>query len=301
MQMWTPVFACPSCRATVARVDHAWVCASCDIRFEQRGGVHCFLTAGRLAAAAGFISHYRGVRRADGHAATAVARFARLPEVSADDPNAGEWRIRQQSFQTFLARVWGNGATPLRVLDAGAGNGWLSHRLAALGARPVAVDLDDDDQDGLRVAERAAASMALVQADFDALPFLPGQFDAVVLNASLHYAPDPDQTLLEANRMVAPGGALVVMDSPMFVHESDGAAMNAQQAAARAAFTAGAAAVRPGVGFLTFDRLRDAASRLNRRSQFVPSQGPLGWRLRRAWSRRRLGRAPAAFGVWVAR
>ena len=54
------------------------------------------------------------------------------------------------------------------------------------------------------------------------------------------------------------------------------------------------------IGYLTFDGLDRAAERLGRRTCFVPSRGPLAWRARRTLARLRLGRAPAAFGVWVA-
>ena len=49
--------------------------------------------------------------------------------------------------------------------------------------------------------------------------------DLVVFNGSLHYAPYIAATLARAHRMLAPGGALVVMDSPMFRRDRDGAAM----------------------------------------------------------------------------
>jgi hypothetical protein len=59
--------------------------------------------------------------------------------------------------------------------------------------------------------------------------------------------------------------------------------------------------VQPGEGYLTFARLALTAEKLALRAQFVPSRGPLGWRLRRSVARVRLRRAPAAFGLWVAR
>jgi hypothetical protein len=57
----------------------------------------------------------------------------------------------------------------------------------------------------------------------------------------------------------------------------------------------------PGTGYLTFARLAAVAARLQLLPEFVPSRGPLRWRLRRHLSRVKLGRAPAAFGLWVAR
>ena len=59
--------------------------------------------------------------------------------------------------------------------------------------------------------------------------------------------------------------------------------------------------VRPGAGYLTFELLGAIADRLELRQEFVPSRGPLCWRMRRHLARVKLGRAPAAFGLWVAR
>ena len=40
----------------------------------------------------------------------------------------------------------------LRILDLGAGNGWMSYRLALQGHLPIAVDLLTNDRDGLGAA-----------------------------------------------------------------------------------------------------------------------------------------------------
>ncbi len=140
-----------------------------------------------------------------------------------------------------------------------------------------------------------------VQADFDALPFVPKQFDLVVFNGSLHYAPDAAATLARARRMLASGGALVVMDSPMFRRDRDGAAMVDDRDRRFRRELAISGVVRPGVGYLTFARLGEIAESLDLHPQFVPTRGPLPWRLRRHLARVRLRRAPAAFGLWMAR
>jgi ubiquinone/menaquinone biosynthesis C-methylase UbiE len=225
-----------------------------------------------------------------------------LPMVTRDDPRAAQWRIRRESYahlqERALPAVWQG---PIRILDVGAGNGWLSHRLAAYGHHTVAVDLLDDQVDGLGACRHYPVAFAAVQADFDALPFQPSQFDVVVLNGSLHYAPDPGRTLNEAKRMLATEGSLVVMDSPMFKNERDGRVMVETQVRRLAAEHGFEHVVQPGVGFLTYEGLGRAASALGLSACFVPSKGPFGWRWRRRVARLRLRRAPAAFGVWVAR
>jgi SAM-dependent methyltransferase len=189
---------------------------------------------------------------------------------------------------------------PIRVLDAGAGSGWLAHRLASFGHLVAAVDRLDDEMDGLGAVQHYPSPFAAVQADFDALPFPDREFDLVVLNGSLHYAVDPARTLAEARRVLANGGSLVVMDSPMFADARDGRAMVESQLRAFAVDYGIVDAEQPGVGFLTFELLDRIGATLGLRGRFIRSRGPMLWRLRRQLGRVRLRRAPAAFGVWVA-
>lgn len=297
--MWLPRFTCPECREAVGATDAGgFACARCALLFPAVDGVFRFLTPGRAAAAEAFVDQYRRVRARDGHRERSAEFYRALPMVRRDDPNAAEWRIRRESYAELQQRVLPLVCeSPTRVLDIGAGSGWLSHRLASFGHRVVAVDYLDDEDDGLGVCRLYPVAVTPVQADFDALPFEPMQFDLVVLNASLHYSPDPAATLAEAKRMLAAGGRLVVMDSPMFAADDAGRAMVAAQ---RETWADAGAAVQPGAGYLTYDALDCAAARLGLHAQFYPSRGPLAWRLQREIGRLRMKRAPAAFGVWVA-
>jgi SAM-dependent methyltransferase len=300
--VWLPRFACPDCAADVNfDGDDAVVCGGCGGRFARRGGVWRFLTQTRSERLAPFIRQYREVREQEGYRATAADFYRRLPTVPADHPHAGDWQVRRETYHHLLGHVLAAGPLPLHVLDLGAGSGWLSHRLSALGHRAVAVDALDDEVDGLGAAHFYEIDFAVVQADFDALPFAPAQFDLVVFNGSLHYAADMAGTLERAHRMLAPGGALVVMDSPMFGADGDGSQMVSDTLRRFTAVCGITGAMQQGIGYLTFATLAAIAERLNLRPQFVPSRGPLTWRLRRKFARFRLRRAPAAFGLWVAR
>jgi SAM-dependent methyltransferase len=295
MRVWLPRFACPECRAPVP----ALACSGCGARFGRRGGVFRFLSSERAEAAEPFQRQYRAVRARDGYRPDAPEYYRMLPYVAHDDPRAGQWRIRRESY-VHLQR-YALPACPVQALDLGAGSGWLSHRLTAFGHRMVAVDRLDDEADGLGACRHYPVSFVVVQADFDALPFEPSQFDLVVFDGSLHYSPDPAATLAEAMRMLAAGGAIVVMDSPMFARARDGHAMVADELRRIEAAHGFSSVLRPGLGFLTFTALERAASSRGLRSRFFQSRGPIGWRVRRQMARFRLRRAPAAFGVWVAR
>lgn len=300
---WLPRLACPDCRVEVERPAQGApsVCRVCGTPFEERDSVYRFLSKNRAHAAEPFEHQYRVVRARDGFRHDRPDYYRMLPIVTSDDRNAGVWRIRRESFVHLLDRARRRSAgRALRILDLGAGNGWLSHRLAEAGHHPVALDRLDDPADGLGACRHYTIRFPAVQADFDALPFMPSQFDIVVFDGSLHYSPDPAATLAQARRMLEPGGSIVVMDSPMFARINDGEAMLDDERRRMSAEYGVVDPVRPGAGFLTFAALDRATEALGLRGLFVPSRGPVLWRLKRRLARLRLGRAPAAFGMWVA-
>ena len=301
-EVWVPEFACPECGEPV-RPDgpRGFVCRACVFRFEQSNGIYRFLRPHHAEAVAPFLHQYRLVRGREGYGSSSPEYYRGLPVVPPTHPRADEWRVRRESYARLrYSALRPIMRSPLRILDLGAGCGWLSHRLTCLGHDVVAVDQLDDEMDGLGACRHYDVRFPVVQADFSALPFAPAQFDLVVFNGSLHYSPDPATTLLRATRMLTPGGVLAVMDSPMFARERDGQAMLDRTARQMELEYGLSSVLRPGVGFLTFAGLAQAATLLGVSSRFYRSRGPFTWRLRRQLGRLRLCRAPAAFGVWVA-
>lgn len=248
-----------------------------------------------------FLAQYRAVRDRDGYRVGSPGYYRALPATLPTDPHHLIWNVRQQSFERFRAMVRARfrHAQPT-LLDLGAGNGWLSYRMTAEGCRSVAVDIFDDDLDGLRAAEHFDVAFPRVQADFDALPFAPRQFDVIVFNGSLHYAPDVRATLTRVAPLLAPGGVIAVIDSPMFECQVAGTAMRERT---RVRFQREYGLVEPllpGEGFLLFDALRDTAGALGFDTHFFESRGGTRWSLGRWAGRLRHRVRPPRFGVWWA-
>jgi SAM-dependent methyltransferase len=300
---WMPEFVCPECGSTLVTPATAgpstgpWICRSCEAEVACRGGILRFLSDTRLAQVEPLIAQYRRVREQDGYRQRAAAYYRELPRVARSDPQQAVWRIRQQSFRHLCSRVLARlGRRPLRVLDLGAGNGWLSHRLTLLGNDCVALDWLDDFDDGLGAARHYPTTFTRLQADFDRLPLVGGQFDAVIFNASLHYAANPTATLRNAANALVDDGALVVMDSPVFVSDADGQRMLAER---QRGFTERIG--KPfewGAGYLTVDGLARTATEAGLMLQTIPSRGGPGWAFKRWLAGRKLRRQPASFGVW---
>ena len=90
------------------------------------------------------------------------------------------------------------------ILDLGCGDGQLTQRLAATGARVVGVDASPE-----MVAAARERGVAADVGDAEALPYARNTFDAVFSNAALHWVRDQDAMMAEVRRVLKPGGRFV--------------------------------------------------------------------------------------------
>ena len=106
-----------------------------------------------------------------------------------------------------------------RVLDAGAGSGTFTNRLAAEGFDVTSTDVTDEALEVLR----ARVSGPVVRADATSLPFSGESFDAVVLAEVLEHVEDDAGALAEAARVLRPQGVLAVSvpRNPAWFSQSD--------------------------------------------------------------------------------
>ena len=252
-----------------------------------------------------FRREYAAHRASEGRALDASALFE-LPYLHAG-PLARQWEVRARSFDAFVSNVLQplseRRARSLDVADLGAGNGWLSWRLAAQGHAAVAVDVRDDDVDGLGAArpfvDRAPDRVTRCVASFDHVPLGNGSCDLVVFNASLHYSTHLPTTLREACRVLRAGGRLVVIDSPFYEREADGEAMREEKRRnANASFGSRAAALMAlsFVEYLTRDRLEAASTDVRWVRHRV--RYPMWYEMRPVIARLNGRRAPSRFDVW---
>jgi SAM-dependent methyltransferase len=158
-----------------------------------------------------FVEDYRRLRLAEG-LASSDPRFARsLPFRDVTGRNAGMWRVRAVHY-ALLRGCLALLPRSERVLDLGAGNGWLARRLSG-SHRVTALDVDASDT-GLGGLDDARVRR--VRGDLEALPLAGGTFDVVIAAAALHYATDLPRAVTEIARVLRPGGAFLLADSPFY-------------------------------------------------------------------------------------
>jgi SAM-dependent methyltransferase len=252
-----------------------------------------------------FRDAYSAQRAAEGRGAVDPRSLPYVP----DGPFATAWRVRSRTWAQFLAvTVAGRSAEvgrPLRVLDIGAGSGWLCHRLALMGHDAMAVDLRDDGVDGLgAIAVRAGdVPFQRVAASFQDLPLRPRTFDIAVFNASIPYPTSLERALAQAAAVVVSGGRIAILDSPFYNLDVAGAAMVAEkhaQALDRFGERAHDLLSLPFIEYLTAARLDAASAESGIEWVRHRVRYPLRYELRPLIAALTGRRAPSRFDLWEA-
>jgi len=286
-------------------------CPSCGAMFRRTGSFLDFLGEDRRDYFRSFLKDYTCVRKAEGRGAVESGYYRKLPAMDKSDPLAWQWRIRAKTFQAFQKRILKplgeklhpspESVTGLKVLDLGAGVGWLSYRLAEMGHSPCSVDINTDDLDGLGAITHYTPDWPVLRAEFDRLPLAPAQADMALFNASLHYSPDYENTLTETLRVLKQDGLIVVLDSPVYNRQASGHCMVAERRQDFLHRFGTPSDAVPSQDFLTWDMLRDLENSLN--IQFKVHRVWYGWKwaLRPVKAALLRNREPSKFVVLTAK
>lgn len=300
MESSTPIaLVCPGCHGPLEELSHDRLCCPGDgVEVTRDSGIWRFTNSQHAGEIDDFLADYRRLRRDEGWGTRDDAYYQALPFCDTTGRHTEIWRIRAASYRLLLRQL----NAGQRVADLGAGNCWLSWRLAEAGHSVAAIDLSDDPADGLGAARAyPEIRFSRIQASFDQVPIGDGELDLAIFNGSLHYAPDVGRTLVEARRLVRPGGQIVIMDSPVYRLAKSGERMlRERQEAWRDRYGPGFGAFKT-EGFLTRRRLKRAGEALGLRWRVQLL--PLGWRWHLApFASLVLGRRePARFPLIVSR
>ena len=185
------------------------------------------------AARRTFLEQYAVIRHAEGRGSSDCAYYRALPFRDLSGRNTGQWEIRSRSYRHFerviLPDLERKTKRPLRILDLGAGNGWMSNRLCQRGHRPIAIDIFTDALDGLGALRHYETRPHGLAAEFNILPIRDQSTDIAIFNSSFHYSSDYRRTLAEIRRCLQPQGCVVVIDSPVYEKSNHGEQMRVER------------------------------------------------------------------------
>lgn len=216
---WLENLRCPRCRERLAietllpaPLLH---CLACAAHYPVRDGIPALVMPEHKNAVAAFSEKYEALRLREGWASNIPNYYENLPFRDLTEQHTQEWHLRATSFRFLQKWLQENfSAVRLRILDLGAGSGWLSRDLATE-HEVLALDANAGPH-GLAALPVAQRHFMAVQAELECLPLAADSFDLVIANASLHYSREIDLFFERINFVLRPGGKFVVLDSPVY-------------------------------------------------------------------------------------
>ncbi len=138
-----------------------------------------------------------------------------IPKVVVN--NIREWQFRKESSDRILNYLRSKNK-PLKILDLGCGNGWLSNLMSQIeNCTVIGIDIN------LIELEQANAvfhndNLQFVYADIFKITDIDynNKFDIITLNGSVQYFSDLKKLLEKLNSFLSPMGAIHIFDSPFY-------------------------------------------------------------------------------------
>ncbi|MFQ5750479.1 MAG: class I SAM-dependent methyltransferase [bacterium] len=295
-----PIYACPACHNILENSsENVLRCPQEGTSFTKKNNIWRFLPPNRAEHYKRFMQEYEKIRQAEGRGCKDPAFYLELPFKDLSGKFVEDWKIRSISYLTLVKKIvqplHKRTERPLKILDLGAGNGWLSNRLTHLGHQVVALDILTNTFDGLGACVHYPRPFALVQSEFDRTPFSHGLFDLIIFNASWHYSESYVKSLQEALRILDRNGRVVILDSPIYNNPNSGAQMVQERANYFLKSYGLPSDALKSENYLTFQKLAALAKRFNLSWRVVKPNYGWKWRLKPLQARIRRRREPAQF------
>ena len=154
------------------------------------------------------------------------------PATRADDARLEEVRrLRKENFaqhgagderqQLVPGRSWAAWSRALGLLlpgldvaDLGCGEGYLTIEASRWARRVIGVDRSRDvlSRAKAMARRRGVTNVVWKKGDLEKLPIAGGSMDIALLSQALHHAERPAAALVEAHRILRPGGRVLVLD-----------------------------------------------------------------------------------------
>src|SRR5262245_61072958 len=150
---------CPNCREPL---DSAVLACPNGHVFSHENGVLVLLADDFRASLQSYAARLHAIREIEGRKLLDTSRYEQLPSIEGG-VFRHEWRLRRADLAVVRGLLAGR--VRQRVLDVGAWNGWLSHRLVEQGHDVTGTDYFADEYDGLGARRWYCASWRTIQLD----------------------------------------------------------------------------------------------------------------------------------------
>lgn len=138
-----------------------------------------------------------------------------LPDVDASHIHCSEWLIRKRSSMRLIAYLQKK-KRPLKILEIGCGNGWLSSRLSAIpNTTVIGLDINEPEiNQAKRVFKKD--NLNFLTGTFTPELFAGQQFDIILFAASIQYFPSLKDILQKSLCCLTEQGEIHMVDSHFY-------------------------------------------------------------------------------------
>jgi ubiquinone/menaquinone biosynthesis C-methylase UbiE len=141
---------------------------------------------------------------------------ATLPEIAEAHPHYSEWQLRKQSCQKLISYLQKK-QQPLKILEIGCGNGWLSHQLAAIPRNKViGTDINFAELQQAANVFHDTPNLHFIYSNIESGVFEEGHFDIIVFAASIQYFPSLNEITRQSLKLLKPKGEIHIIDSHFY-------------------------------------------------------------------------------------
>jgi ubiquinone/menaquinone biosynthesis C-methylase UbiE len=139
----------------------------------------------------------------------------RLPSIERSHIHFKEWQVRERSALRLINYLRSKGE-PLKILEVGCGNGWLSAMLAEI--KYVHVNGIDINNGELQQAKRVFTNRRNLSFERSAIDDMPqhSKYDMIVFAAAVQYFPSFEDVIRKAFSLLGPEGEIHVLDTHFY-------------------------------------------------------------------------------------
>ena len=139
-----------------------------------------------------------------------------LPDIKSSHPLYYEWKIRRMSLKKIVDYLKSKNKL-LSIMELGCGNGWLTHRLAAVrNCYVVGIDINKFElEQAARVFDNFN-NHKFFYADIFADYFELGDFDIILLASSIQYFMNINFLMERLFYLLKRNGEIHIIDSPIY-------------------------------------------------------------------------------------
>lgn len=139
-----------------------------------------------------------------------------LPDVDENHVHKKEWKIRKASAEK-LVQYLKHKKRPLKILEVGCGNGWLSYHLSQIGSCEVTgLDINWFELQQAQRVFAAIPNLRFIYGDINSSLLESEKFDVIVFAASIQYFPLFKEVINKMLGHLNKTGELHIVDSRFY-------------------------------------------------------------------------------------